>query len=83
MAIREVVQTDTPGAVQRRQRLVRVMVTEDQDIYATWQVVLANGRHREITTQVSPELVAQIVSRPAFQTMLQQVADDTFPRIGV
>lgn len=82
MSIREVVQTDTPGSVQRRQRMTRVTVTEGGDLYATWQVVLKTGKHREVTTQVSPELAANIVGRAGFQTILQQIADDTFPRVG-
>lgn len=83
MAIREVVQTETPGAHERRHRLVRVMITEDQDIYATWAVVHRNGKQQTVTTQVSPALKDLIIARVTFQNALQQIADDTYPRTGV
>jgi hypothetical protein len=81
MAIRQVVQTDVGQSTVRRQSLIAVTVTEAQDIYATWLLVLRNGRHRSVTTQVSPDVVAHIVARPAFQAIIQQIADDTFPRV--
>lgn len=80
MSIREVVQTATADA-SRVQRMVRVVVTDDSQLYAIWRVMSALGV-REVSVPVSDTLNANIVARPAFQTMLDNIRDDTFPRTG-
>lgn len=82
MSIREVVQTEEQGPLERRQRMIKVTVTEDLNIYATWRVVPRIGRPREVTTQVTPALAANITGRPGFQVILDQIRDDTIGRIG-
>lgn len=81
MSIREVLQSATKDA-SRTQRMVRVIVTDDLDLYAVWRVVLADGSRTERSVQVSGALKNNIVERTTFNAFLDQIRDDTVGRIG-
>lgn len=74
--------TTPPSPTTRTHRMVRLTVTDDGALFAAWVVMLPGGRRAERSVGVTPALAQQIVSRPAFQTMLDQIESDTFGRTG-
>lgn len=81
MSIREVSEPATVDT-SKTQRMVRIIITDDNDIFAVWSVHRANGKRIERSVQVSAELRALILARVSYQNFLDNIETDTYPRIG-
>lgn len=82
MAIREITTSEPATITTRRAEMMRVLVTEDQEIFAIWRIE-KGGRVREFSVPVGKALRDNIVARPGFISILNAIRDDTHPRTNV
>ena len=81
MAIRQQTVTD-PAPGGRTQSMTAVHIKDDGSVTAHWVLTKRDGTTREVDVEITPALNTALASRAAFQTFLDNVRDDTFPRTG-
>lgn len=79
MPVREIVQSVPSGT--RTHTMDRVLIT-GEEIIADWMVVLPNGRMERRAKPISAALFVTLTASPAFANALNQIRDDTYPRIS-
>lgn len=75
MSLRDITDSESNEVVRTR-RLIRIVFTEDAQIFAVWQVQ-KGARHVKLTVQVTEAVRADIMGRPGVQAVIDAIRDDT------
>ena len=81
MSLREITSTED-SVVTKTHRMMRLIVTDESQIFAVWSIDLGNGKRAERSVAVSPELNADAKANEIIRTLVDSIRDDTFPRTG-
>lgn len=78
MSLREVVVTNP--ATNTRRKLRRIVISQEA-IETHWIVLQPDGTRKEQMVEVTPARAANIFSRTTFQTVIDNIRDDTINRV--